>query len=542
RLPWLGALPGPEEWPHAARAGESAALVRNEQGWVLAVRAPSVGGVRELATGLAQRRAAGVIELAVARSTLIERWRRESIAGPIPPLSPDAECASMLLARAQLLRESARELPAPYAGPASLNHLEPPVRVFERLQELELAAGAHDPAALSSALVAEATEEHAWFASGVPSRAALAPQRGAAWRRWQLERADSLSSLAARTMGPATPLQQEVVLSAIPERLLGMAASQPELYAELIESAPSPDAPVAVPLPDVWGRLLGIGALLGAAGSISAAVFTRGMSRGGRPTPIAFMPSRDPHESGPWLHLVSGPNPSAITRATLELSAPSLARGERVLVVDGSPRLSLHERFGREARWGLNECLLADMPVLGLVQYGGRPGFYLLAHGNSQRGDGWPRLGQRLDDARPHFGRVILAVDANAPRAIGDSLAGRALEGWWADPVKHLPEAAIELSGRLGIAFSPMDLAGIPENSLEVLSERVTQLQPSVARSQWNETPPATASQVTVALVPTEPVILDCDLQVRQRLRFLAWMRRVQAEGRRTEDLESISS
>jgi hypothetical protein len=31
---------------------------------------------------------------------------------------------------------------------------------------------------------------------------------------------------------------------------------------------------------------------------------------------------------------------------------------------------------------------------------------------------------------------------------------------------------------------------------------------------------------------PLEPIVLDCDLQVVQRLRFLAWMRRVEAEER----------
>jgi len=33
--------------------------------------------------------------------------------------------------------------------------------------------------------------------------------------------------------------------------------------------------------------------------------------------------------------------------------------------------------------------------------------------------------------------------------------------------------------------------------------------------------------------VKAEPIVLDCELQVRQRLRFLAWMRRVEAEHRR---------
>lgn len=542
RLPWSGGAPVAAEWPRPARAGESVALITNNQGLVLAVRAQSAKGTRELAAGLAQRRLAGVNELATARTTLVERWRSELIAGPMAPLSPEAECAAILLARAQMIRESARELPAPYAGPVVSRGPEPPVRVLERLQEIQLAAEARDPAALAAALASAAGEEHVWFASGVPSRAAIASERGAAWRRWQLERADTLSALAARAMALATAVELELVFSTLPERVLEWAAVLPDPYAVLIESALPLDEPVAVPLPGAWGRLLGVGALLGALGSVMAALLTRGLRRGGRPVPVSFMPARDPCEPGPWLHVVSGPNSSAITRAALELSASLLARGERVLLVDGSPRLSLHERFGREARWGLMECLLADMPVLGLVQYGGRPGFYLLAHGNAQRGDGWPLLGQRLDDARPHFGRVILAIDANAPRAIGDSLAGRPLEGWWADPVEYLPGAAIELSGRLGIAFSPMSLANISEVSLEALTERVMELQPEHAPSLWTELAAPVVAEPIVGPVPHEPVILDCDLQVRQRLRFLAWMRRVQAEGRRAEDLESVSS
>ncbi len=542
RLPWSGAVPEAQEWPRPARAGESVALVTNAQGLVLQVRAPRAEAARELASGLAQRRAAGVVEFAAARTRLSERWRGESLIGPIPPLSPEAECALLLLARAQLLRESARELPGPFAGPAASRAPEPPVRVLERLQELQLAAEAHDPAALTAAMTAAVSEEHAWFVRGVPSRAAIAAQRGAAWRVWQLERADSLGSLAARSLAIATPFQQALVAGAVPERVLALAATAPDPYAALIESTPAPDAPIAVPLPGPWGRLLGLGAGMGAVGAVLAALLTRGLRRGGRPTPLAFMPLRDPCELGPWLHLVSGPNANAITRAALELCASSLARGERVLVVDGSPRLSLHERFGREARWGLMECLLADMPVLGLVQYGGRPGFYLLAHGNAQRGEGWPRLGQRLDDARPHFGRVILAIDANAPRALGDSLAGRPLEGWWADPVDHLPGVAIELSGRLGIAFSPMSLAHIPEVSLEVLTERVVELQPELAPAMWTEVAVPAPVPPSPTPTPLEPVILDCDLQVRQRLRFLAWMRRVQAEGRRADELESVSS
>ncbi len=542
RQPWTGGAPEPAEWARPARPGESVELVSNEQGLVLAVRAPTSEGARALASDIAQRRAAAVVPLAQARTTLDSRWRTDLLVGPIPPLAPETEAASLLLARAEVLRAAARELPGPYAGPASSWALQPPVRVLERFQDLERAAEAHEPLALARALALAFAEERAWFARGVPSGVAIPAERGAAWRAWQWERADSLAALAVRTMVDATPFQQELVLQILPERILESAGLLGDPYAALIESTTGPEAPIAVPLPSAWGPLLGLGALLGAVGAISAALITRGVRGEGRVVPSAFVSLRDPSEPGPWLHVVSGASTVAITRAVLELSASMLARNERVLVVDGGPRLTLHERFGREARWGLMECLLADMPVLGLVQYGGRPGFYLLAHGNAKRGDGWPRLGQRLDDARPHFGRVILALEPSAPRAIGEALLGRPLEGWWGDSVERLPEAAVGLSGRLGIAFSPIGLAGIPEVSLEVLSERVTQLQAQLAAApEWV---PVAAPLPVPAPEPimAEPVVLDCDLQVRQRLRFLAWMRRVQAESRRVEELESVSS
>ena len=50
----------------------------------------------------------------------------------------------------------------------------------------------------------------------------------------------------------------------------------------------------------------------------------------------------------------------------------------------------------RHARWGLLECLATDMPVLGLVQYAGHPGLYLLPHGNAERSVGWSPLGRSL--------------------------------------------------------------------------------------------------------------------------------------------------
>lgn len=225
-------------------------------------------------------------------------------------------------------------------------------------------------------------------------------------------------------------------------------------------------------------------------------------------------------------------------RAALELAAHPLARRERVLVVDaGSGRL--HERLGREARWGLMECLQGDMPVLGLVQYAGRPGFYLLARGHAARTAAWAGLGRCLDDARLHFGRIVFVIDRTTAREFGDALVGRPLEGWWAEPGTRHAAGAAELSARLGIAFSGIDLSAVPKVSLEVLSARVAELAaalpPAIEPTPLERAIPEPLPEAQAAPVPVEPVVLDCDLQVLQRLRFLAWMRRVQSESRQAE-------
>ena len=79
-----------------------------------------------------------------------------------------------------------------------------------------------------------------------------------------------------------------------------------------------------------------------------------------------------PETTGAWLHVVSGPTVPALSRAVFELAARFIARGDRVLLLDGAPRLRLHERFDREARWGVLDSLSGGLPVLGLVQDAGR--------------------------------------------------------------------------------------------------------------------------------------------------------------------------
>src|SRR5262249_27261449 len=155
----------------------------------------------------------------------------------------------------------------------------------------------------------------------------------------------------------------------------------------------------------------------------------------------------------------------------------------------------------------------------------GRPGLYLLAHGAPARRTPWAQLGRLLDEAQPHFGRAILAIDPEAPAAIGEALAGWHLEGWWAERGRA-SRTAIRLADRLGIHLSELDLLAVPEAKLEVFDERVRALAP------MDDSRPGLVESAAFAAPdapPAEPIVLACDLHVRERLRFLLWMRRVQS-------------
>ena len=246
---------------------------------------------------------------------------------------------------------------------------------------------------------------------------------------------------------------------------------------------------------------------------------------------VTFERERPPESTAAWLHLVSGPSAPTVTRGVIELGARFLLAGHRVLIVDGGPRLHLHERFGREARWGVIECLNGEMPALGLVQDVGRPGLFLLAHGLPAPRADWSRVGRLLDEVRPHFGRVVLALDADAPARIGESLAGWHLEGWWSARGRS-GRSASRLSDRLRIFFSDLTVEATPDVKLEAigaLDARLSALSAAVGRPQaapLAEFGPASETQVSA-----EGCTLECDPQVRERLRFLLWMRHVQREG-----------
>jgi len=249
---------------------------------------------------------------------------------------------------------------------------------------------------------------------------------------------------------------------------------------------------------------------------------------------LTFEAPRLPETTGAWLHVVSGSSPSAVACGVLELAARFLSGGHRVLMVDGGPRLQLHDRFDREMRWGVIECLTGEMPVLGLVQDVGRLGLYLLAHGLPAPRTHWLQLGRLLDESRPHFGRAVLALESDAPAAVGQALAGRHLEGWWAGRGRER-RSADRLADRLGIHLSNLDLDAMPDAKLEALDVRLWTLIAERPSAEPSEAPTPEPAPAPVARVPTVTSTLDCDLRVSERLRFLLWMRRIQTEGPRPD-------
>ena len=344
-------------------------------------------------------------------------------------------------------------------------------------------------------------------------------------------------------------------------------------------------APRAFPIARTWVVLLAASALAGALAGLALAgrrsPFDRWLRRRaippGRGVPAALSPhapdgfrarlSRDARSAWEtelgWLHVVSGPDPALIAHAAATLAGGFLARGERVLLLDAGRPLRLHERFGGDTRWGLGECLAEEVPLLGAVQSAGHPGFYFLGHGAPAKAKRWDGLSRLLEEARPHFGRVLLALDPRASREAALPLGGRVLEAWWAEPGPGLPRTAAALSERLGIPFSCLELNWLTQAMLEVdrtpsVPAPGAPVSPeAVAESGWRASPasaeasameestpvagaimeveraavPADAPEVTLQ-VPAGPVVLGCDPEVRERLRFMIWMRRIQAEGR----------
>ena len=535
RLPWTGAAPTRRDWPHTPRAGESASLESHGAGNDLLVTAGSAGAARSLARAFAADGAPDATTLAARLASVRREWHEALPQNPLPARTREAELAARLLARARWGRELADALPN--AVPThEVPEPTPPVDLVEAWQEVRRVALGIDPAAMATAIDRAGALEARWFTDAGAWPGWRPSARAEAWRRWQRVRAEGLQELAVDALAMQTPFQRQMADALADQYLLALDAGSGDPWQPFASSPSRSVRPLVRPILAVWWPPLASGAGAGMLCALLMLMFEAARRPALQRVRLlrghAWGPN--PAAAGPRLHVVAGGTPNAVLRAVLELAAQRVARGDRVLLVDGSARLLLHERLGRDARWGLLECLAADMPVLGLVQYAGHPGLYLLPHGNAERAVGWSSLGRKLDEVVPHFGRIVLALNPHSPAEIGDALRGRAMEGWWAGTDRRAAAGSDLATARFGIVFHGLDISDLSEPTLEVLVERVADLRPS---GPAPETAPITAHAVPRAPgargAPLAPIVLDCDLQVRQRLRALAWARRAQAENRR---------
>jgi hypothetical protein len=539
RMPWVVGAPTAQDWPRTPRQGERVRLEHDIDGATLVVTSADAACARSLARAFAGWQSPTEATLRAARAQLRQEWRGEMPGESPPHRTGAAECASLLYARTIWGRTLADRLPIP-APAVPPDAVVVPESIDAAWNEVNDAATAADPKRLLAALREATARETAWFGNHDLWQAESAPVHAERWRRWQDQRAEDLESRAEKLLVSQGLLQRRFAELAVHPHLVDFDATVPDPWLPLASPDPATLRPLVRPIPRVWLPTIEWGAGLGAAFALALTLLRAWR----RARAIAEELERlgpdliDASAPGPSLHIVTGATAVAVTRGALELAARRLAHGERVLLVDGSARLRLHERLGRDARWGLLECMAAEMPVLGLVQYAGHPGLYLLPHGNADRAVGWSRLGQKLDEVVPHFGRIVLALDPQAPAELGDALQGSALEGWWGQQDSGPARAADQATARFGIVFHSLELERMPEATLEALLARVAELRPE---GPVPEPAPITAPAAVRRSEPTrpalEPIVLDCDLQVLERLRFLAWMRRLQAD-RRDEGLQ----
>ncbi len=233
-----------------------------------------------------------------------------------------------------------------------------------------------------------------------------------------------------------------------------------------------------------------------------------------------------------WLQIVSGPDAGPLTRGLTEIAGAWVACGERVLVVDGARRLRLHEALGHGAGPGLLECLAGTLPVLEAIQGGAGESLCFLPRGNPMRSEVWPQLGRLLLETRPHFDRVVLALDFAVPREAGLALEGLEAAAWWCPDgfASILSEALAE---RIGIPLRDIMLPPSENVMPEPAAGRPASIGPGIPPQAPAPSSAGPAVMEVRARPRIEAPVVDCDLQVRERLRFLVWMRSVQAEGRR---------
>jgi hypothetical protein len=538
RQPWTWAAPTERDWPRPSREGEAIRLETRDGNPELVLSAGSARDARDLVRAFAARHEPSAEDLAAAYARVRKAWRQETKLAPEGTQTRNASCAAVLLARTRWGRELARDLPLADPKKPAPEESAPP-QVEDAWLNVTWVVDERDPDLLLSAVVEATKLETRWFADSVVWSGWQPTARADAWRRWQRSREELIEPIKEQLLGWEQPRQRRNAEHVAATELVTLADRVGDPWAAFAARRAEPLRPRVRPIASVWLPPLLVGAGAGSLGALFA-LLVAAFLHPVLPRPRAFAASGAPVADlelasvTPSLHIVMGARPDAMLRAALELAAHRLAAGDRVLLVDGSPRLQLHERIGRDARWGLLECLAADMPVLGVVQYAGHPGLYLLPHGQAERAISWSPLGRKLDEVLPHFRRIVLLLEPRTPAAVGDALRGRPMEGWWAGVESFRSGTLEQAMSRLGIAIRHMQMAGLPEASLEALATRITELRPAGTALEPLPFPePEPVAPVVVPKPVLEPIVLDCDLQVLQRLRFLAWMRRVQAEGRR---------
>ena len=541
----LLATPGllPQLPRYAARVGAAPAGASQE--W----RGVDLASLRERV----RREASPAEAEADAARARLERRRHEwraSPAGPLAPLAPAAECAARLHARAELAVVLAGEDASPGLDPAGHDLSSAARRLEDADRAVELAALALDPDRLREALRAADLAEGAWLA-GSSSDARV---RLARWRGRERDRGEQFT-LAAREIEPLlTPFQRELIPLREPE----IALENGSTALATLDAAAVGETPSVRPIAGVWG----CGALIGLALGAGGGLFAR---RRTRPDPASPRARARRTDSAPpligwsalretaWLHAVIASERSAVARALREVAGEFLARDERVLIVDTGRRFALHRSFDGASQWGLDACLSGALPLLGAVQHAGEPGLYLLARGTHTE-ESLDSIGRVVDEARRHFARVIVAVEADAPPGLLAALRQRAARECRVGFATRPSAAPKTISDRAGILFMHWPLPGPSHPSLEALRRRLeasraafpTPVIPAAGSLTpvVSEADPAagglvatvseadrTASAIGDTAALPGPTV-ECDAQTRERLRFLMWMRRVQSERR----------
>ena len=512
RIAWIGPAPVRGDWPRPPGPGESAATVTAGARTLLVARAPTAAGAEVLALELALPRLSRSPELASAGDARRASWAAALLRGPVATLTPAGECAARLRGWADAWRAVA----APPGAPASPQGEAATPRLPSRSREtpppgegevVRLALAADAPG-LENALQREARVARSQLFTKVGSLPAGQREVATdAWRRAWGRRAAELDSLAEALSARTPRIERELIARISPAYALDAEPRIPDPGVILLLAASGSEPAAARPVAASWTLLAAAGSALGL---LIAWPLARGSLRERRARheelmrrfqaatrSFAAIPPASSAAIEARLHIVSGPHPRRVAHAARELVARCLAGGDRVLVIDGSRHLRLHDSFGAEPAPGFQECMRDDLPLLGLLQSGGRPGLFVLSHGVPSRLGSWMPLGRLLDQARPYFSRVWLALDANVSRQVGEALAGRLLEGWWAAPDARGRDAR-RFSVRIGNAVQGFEPVTAENAALEALVEQF-------ARNPRREAAPAAASAAAPVAVHVPP-------------------------------------